>query len=70
MRASLRRKLNALGRYLLARAQEGSTWRGLALIASVLGASLKPEHTEAFVLTGLAASGVIGALFPERKDGA
>jgi hypothetical protein len=68
MKASLRRKLNALGRYVLARAQEGSTWRGLALIAGVVGAKLEPSQAEAFVLAGLAVSGVIGALFPERRD--
>jgi hypothetical protein len=68
MKASLRRRLNALGTYLLTRAQEGSTWRGLALIAAVVGAKFDPSQTEAFVLAGLAVSGVVGALFPDRRD--
>jgi hypothetical protein len=64
----MRKRWREFGRYLLARANEGSTWRGIALLAAVAGARLQPDHTEAIVLVGLAVSGIIGALFPERKE--
>ena len=60
-------KLKRVGSYLLSQAQQASTWRGLALLASVMGAALKPEHYELIVLIGLGVSGLIGAIFPDAK---
>lgn len=56
-----------LKRYLLDRAREASTWRGLVLIASALGASLTPERAEAIVTAGLAVAGIVGAALPDRR---
>lgn len=53
--------------YALARLQESSTWRGIALLAGVAGASLSPDQKEAFVFGGMALSGFIGAAFPDKK---
>jgi hypothetical protein len=52
--------------FLRARAAESATWRGLALVATVLGAKLEPQHTEAIVLAGLFVSGILGAAFPDK----
>lgn len=61
------KRAKAMWAYFLARLQEGSTWRGLALIAGVVGAKLEPAHTEAFIFAGLLISGIIGASFPDKK---
>lgn len=53
--------------YLLSRLQEASTWRGFVLIATALGAHWSPESQNAIVTTGLAVSGIIGAMLPDTK---
>ena len=63
MRARVRRVLHYIKRQMT----EPSTWRGVALLASVAGAKMKPDHIEAFVLIGLAVSGFIGAFWPDKK---
>ena len=52
--------------YLLARLQEPSTWRGLVLIATALGAVLSPDQQEAIITGGLLVSGLIGAASPDQ----
>lgn len=55
--------------YLLARLQEPSTWRGLVLIATALGAVLSPDQQEAIVTAGLLVAGLIGAAVPDQSSG-
>jgi hypothetical protein len=57
-------------RYLLARLQEPSTWRGLVLIATACGTAISPAQQEAIVTVGLMVAGLIGAAFPEKPTGA
>ena len=45
--------------FVLERAQEPSTWRGIVLLATALGVSISPELGEAIVSAGLAAAGLI-----------
>lgn len=52
--------------YLLNRAREASTWRGLILIAASIGVPVSPELAEAIVATGLGLSGLIGILTADR----
>jgi len=52
--------------YLRARLLEPSTWRGLVLISTALGAVLTPEQQEAIVTAGLLVAGLIGAAFPDK----
>ena len=54
--------------YILARLQEPSTWRGLVLIASALGAALSPDQQEAIVTGGLLFAGIIGAAVPDKSS--
>lgn len=51
--------------YLLARAAEASTWRGLVLVLTAAGAALNDEQREAIVTLGLLIAGVLGAAFPD-----
>ncbi|QBC45718.1 hypothetical protein C1H71_11270 [Iodobacter fluviatilis] len=51
--------------YLLSRAKETSTWRGLVLVATACEIYLSPEQSEAVVVVGLALAGLIGAVFPD-----
>ena len=59
--------LDALKSYLLARAGEPSTWRGLILVATAADTVLSEDQKEAIVTLGLFLAGAIGALFPDRR---
>jgi H+/gluconate symporter-like permease len=54
-------------RYLIARLQESSTWRGLVLLATAAGGTFKPEQVDAIVLIGVALAGAIAVAFPDVK---
>ena len=54
--------------YIISRALEPSTWRGLVLIASALGAALSPDQQEAIVTGGLLLAGIIGAAVPDKSS--
>lgn len=56
-----------LKRYLLARLQEPTTWRGLVLIATAVGAKWSPTQAEAIVTAGLLVAGIIGAVVPDKR---
>ena len=56
----------AVGRYVLARAKEPSTWRGLALIATVCGAPA--GAIDQFVQIGLFVVGLLGTLPDAKKE--
>jgi hypothetical protein len=52
--------------YLIERMKEPSTWRGLILIATGLGAGWSQESQGIIVSAGVALAGVLGALLPDR----
>jgi hypothetical protein len=56
----------AIWQYILARGQEPTTWRGLILIATALGAKLNPVHVEAIVTAGLFLAGIVAVSVPEK----
>ncbi len=60
-------RIAALRTYLIARLQESSTWRGLVLIATALGAQAQPQVWEAVVTGGLILAGLVAVAFPDRK---
>jgi len=51
--------------YVIARAKEPSTWRGLVLLLTAIGIPVAPALAEAIVTTGLAIAGLIGVLTPD-----
>lgn len=51
--------------YFIERLKEPSTWRGLILIATGLGAGWSPESQNLIVSAGVAVAGVAGALLPD-----
>lgn len=57
--------LHALRRYLLDRAREPSTWRGLITIATCFGAAITPGQETAIIMIGLALAGAVGAAMPD-----
>ncbi len=56
-------------RYLIARLQEPSTWRGLVLIATAFGSVISPDQVEAIVIGGLFLAGLLGAIVPDSQSG-
>ena len=52
--------------YLLDRAKEPSTWRGVVLLLTALGVPMAPEMANAIVSLGLAVAGMVGVLTPDK----
>lgn len=52
-------------KYLIDRLKEPSTWRGLIMVATGVGASWSPQSQETIVYVGVAIAGVVGAILPD-----
>lgn len=48
--------------YILARAQEASTWRGAVLLLTSLGLGIAPELSNAIITAGVALAGLLGVI--------
>ena len=48
--------------YILARAKEPSTWRGLILLLTAVGVPIAPAMAEAIISAGLALAGLVGVV--------
>lgn len=57
--------MHPLVQFLLARAREASTWRGLILSLAGTWALAHPDQTEAVVAIGVALAGAAGAFLPD-----
>lgn len=53
--------------FLLDRAHEPSTWRGLTLLLTALGIVVNPDQLAAITAAGMGIAGLIGAFVPDRK---
>lgn len=63
--------MNIALQYILGRASEASTWRGLImLITGIFGFNLSPEVASTAISCGVALSGLIGAALPDSAAGA
>ena len=72
LKAKLKAAKERLVPYVVARAQESSTWRGFAIALTAMGATLSDEYKEAIITGGLFISGAVGVLFPDavkKKEG-
>lgn len=54
--------------YLLARATEPSTWRGLVWGLAAVGLTLSPDQSAAIVAAGAAVAGAIGVFTRDRPS--
>lgn len=52
--------------YILARAKEPSSWRGLFLILTAIGVPVAPEMANAIITIGLGIAGAIGVAVPDK----
>jgi len=59
--------MNKIFDYIIERGKEPSTYRGLVLIASSLGAVLNPELAEAIIGAGVGIFGLLQVLRKEKK---
>jgi len=56
--------------YILARASEPSTWRGLVFVLTSLGVTIVPEMVTYIVSAGTGIAGIIGIVTADKKAGA
>lgn len=52
--------------YILDRAKEPSTWRGLILVLTAVGIPVAPALSEAIVTFGLGLAGLIGVVTADK----
>ena len=52
--------------YLVNRAKEASTWRGIILLLTAVGVPIAPAMAEAIISVGLALSGLIGVFVADK----
>lgn len=52
--------------YILDRAKEPSTWRGLILLLTAIGVPVAPALAESIVSVGLAVAGLVGVVAPDK----
>ena len=50
--------------YILSRAKEPSTWRGIIYMLTALGVPIAPAMADAIIAAGLAAAGLVGVVTP------
>lgn len=53
--------------YLLERAKEASTWRGVVLLATAAGVNVAPELANAVVTFGIGLAGLLGVITKDKK---
>lgn len=55
--------------YLTDRLKEPSTWHGLIVLTSAVGAKISPDMADAIISTGLLVAGIVGVFSPDKKTG-
>lgn len=53
--------------YVVNRAKEASTWRGVIMLLTAVGLKITPEMADAIISVGIAVAGAVGVLFPDSK---
>jgi len=52
--------------YILERAKEPSSWRGLLLLLTAIGIPVAPQLADAIITVGLALAGLVGVATPDK----
>ena len=52
--------------YILDRAKEPSSWRGIILLLTAIGVPVAPAMAEAIIAVGLAVAGLVGVATPDQ----
>jgi hypothetical protein len=53
--------------YVVNRAKEASTWRGVVMLLTAVGLKITPEMADAIISVGIAVAGAVGMLLPDSK---
>ena len=59
--------MDMLKLYVVNRAKEASTWRGVIMLLTAVGLKITPEMTDAIISVGIAVAGLLGMLLPDSK---
>lgn len=59
--------MDMLKLYVVNRAKEASTWRGVVMLLTAVGLKITPEMADAIISVGIAVAGLIGMLLPDSK---
>ena len=59
--------MDMLKLYVVNRAKEASTWRGVVMLMTAVGLNISPEMADAIIGVGIAVAGAVGVLFPDSK---
>lgn len=59
--------MDMLKLYVVNRAKEASTWRGVIMLLTAVGLKITPEMADAIISVGIAVAGLVGILLPDSK---
>ena len=59
--------MDMLKLYVVNRAKEASTWRGVIMLRTAVGLNISPEMADAIIGVGIAVAGLLGMLLPDSK---
>lgn len=60
--------MEAAVKFIVARLSEASTWRGVFLLLTAAGVTLRPELQAAITAVGLALTGLVGVVVPDAAS--
>jgi hypothetical protein len=59
--------MDMLKLYVVNRAKEASTWRGVIMLLTAVGLKITPEMADAIISVGISVAGLVGILLPDSK---
>ena len=59
--------MDMLKLYVVNRAKDASTWRGVVMLLTAVGLKITPEMANAIISVGIAVAGLVGILLPDSK---
>ena len=59
--------MDMLKLYVVNRAKDASTWRGVVMLLTAVGLKITPEMADAIISVGIAVAGLVGILLPDSK---